>query len=173
MADVHYIYGLKNPEDDKIMYVGVTQNLKTRLKQHLAPSNLRLRSSKDVWIESLITKKIEPVVIVLEECTQEVREERERYWIDYYRGINPGLTNTHPGKIVGKTGRRSPSVSKSHKLLNIRLTDEQHSMLKELADEYGETMTKFLLRLIGYAKEKRPRFEISPKSRIRTNDQAT
>lgn len=49
------------------------------------------------------------------------------------------------------------------KIFNIRLTDEQHVQIKRLADEYGETMTGFILRLVEYADEKKPKFEFGPK----------
>ena len=49
------------------------------------------------------------------------------------------------------------------KVFNIRLTDEQHSQIKRLADEYGETMTGFILRMLDYVEEKKPKFEFGPK----------
>jgi predicted transcriptional regulator len=45
------------------------------------------------------------------------------------------------------------------KVFNIRLTDEQHAKIKELADEYGETMTWIVIRSVNYVMEKRPNFE--------------
>lgn len=52
------------------------------------------------------------------------------------------------------------------KVFNIRLTDEQHAMFKELADEYGETMTWIVLRSVNYVREKKPRFETVPKRKM-------
>lgn len=96
MSRVHYIYGLRSPEDDKIMYVGATVNPKDRLSRHIGSIWLDRVSQKDVWIFNLRSKHLNPVMEIIEECAGENWREREAYWIDHYKSINPDLTNNLP-----------------------------------------------------------------------------
>lgn len=90
-----YIYKLTDPFTDEIRYVGKTTNLVRRLNSHIN----RCKSNKfhsAVWIKSIINKGKKPIIEIIEECNEENWEDREIYWISYYRKIFD-LTNILDG----------------------------------------------------------------------------
>ena len=90
-----YIYILKNPNTNEIRYVGQTNDLKRRLNKHVTNSR-SLKDNRHVsnWIRSLNTV---PVMDVVETCDYSVRNEREQYWIDYYKSQGCDLCNSSKG----------------------------------------------------------------------------
>ena len=92
------IYCLKDPITNEIRYIGKTVNLKERLANHIYKS----KSSKThcaSWIKSLISKGFKPIIQEIEEC--ENWQEREIYWIEYYKSQGASLTN----HTIGGEGR--------------------------------------------------------------------
>lgn len=92
-----YIYGLVDPNTNKIRYVGKTQNLDERFQAHFRPSILKPRTRKNNWIKSLIWKNQKPRLVILEMTTKENWQEREQYWIAHLRKLNYKLTNSTDG----------------------------------------------------------------------------
>lgn len=76
------IYVLKNPETNKIHYVGrsVSPNVRYRQHIHLAKRS-KHKDRKSAWICSLLTKNLKPLMEIIECVTQESAVEREMYWI--------------------------------------------------------------------------------------------
>ena len=89
------VYGLVDPDTNKVMYIGVSNNFPRRLVQHLTPRNLKDNTDPKVrWILSLTDKGLKPELITIEENIPfKDRFIREDHWIDYYKQINPELTN--------------------------------------------------------------------------------
>lgn len=92
----HIIYALVDPRNQRIRYIGKTSNAERRLYEHIAegrrPSTHRTR-----WINQLTRAGIEPILIELEEVTQENWQERERFWIQHYKQEGHSLTNGTDG----------------------------------------------------------------------------
>jgi len=64
MEEIEYkIYGLKDPTDGIIKYVGVSKNVESRYKQHFYPSN---NNDKTDWIDKLKLNDLRPELIILE-----------------------------------------------------------------------------------------------------------
>ena len=96
MQKIVYIYALVDPRYEKVRYVGKTINLQNRYEQHLYwfdNSNPR----KDRWIKGLAKHGLKPELAILEQCNQSNWEEREKYWIAYYRGVHSDLINITDG----------------------------------------------------------------------------
>ncbi len=91
------IYGLYCPLTGCLMYVGQTrQSLKIRLRGHLSTSPVftpRSQSKKRAWIEFLVKIEQPPVIKVIEVTTLEKANEREIYWINFYRSNGVWLVN--------------------------------------------------------------------------------
>ena len=104
-----YIYGLVDPETYVVRYVGKTINLYERYYNHLQELNdIKKKNyhSKN-WIRTLLKRGIIPKVIILEMCTVENWQEKERFWISFYKDNN--LTNmTKGGDGGGMLGKVSP-----------------------------------------------------------------
>lgn len=89
-----YIYGLVCPLEDKVMYVGRTQYLRFRLKQHLDEAKSgKMKTRKSEWIRSLLLRGALPSMMIIDTCSQENSAETEAYWIRHYKSINPALKN--------------------------------------------------------------------------------
>lgn len=60
-----YIYGLVDPTDDKVKYVGCSINTKIRYRKHLYEAkNKKLKKEK--WINDLLEKGIKPILTVID-----------------------------------------------------------------------------------------------------------
>ena len=96
-----YIYVLKCPEGN-IRYVGKTNNLKKRLYSHINEAKKR-KSRRYVlnWIYSLLLLNLKPSIEVIEECDSNNWQEREKYWVEYYRKLIPNLCNNADGGLGG------------------------------------------------------------------------
>jgi hypothetical protein len=79
------------------------------MARHIGSSALDRKNAKDAWIWNLRVKRIDPVMVLLEECAEEDKDQREAYWIDCCRAINPELTNAFPGKASRKIEVLEPS----------------------------------------------------------------
>jgi len=91
-----YIYSLKNPITNEIRYIGKTGDLHRRLQNHISHSkthNTRICN----WIKSLITNNLLPIIDIIEICNDSNWEEREIYWIQYYKDLGFNLVNFRKG----------------------------------------------------------------------------
>lgn len=100
-----YIYTLKDPATNSIRYVGQTNDLKRRLDRHVTNSR-SLKDNRHIsnWIRSLNTV---PVMDVVETCEYSVRNEREQYWIDYYKNQGFDLCNSSNGGAGAGIGNKN------------------------------------------------------------------
>jgi hypothetical protein len=89
-----YIYGLADPIDGVVRYVGKTTQPAKRLYMHvwLATSG-QSDTHRDRWIRRVVATGRAPVMLTLEEVTPATWEERERHWI----ASLPNLVNTSEG----------------------------------------------------------------------------
>jgi len=90
-----YIYGLRDPRDELIYYVGKSDRPQQRKREHL-----RCRDSnaaKIAWLNDLAQVGLEPELVILQEVLQGEWRETERYWIT--KGCEDGwpLTNIADG----------------------------------------------------------------------------
>lgn len=66
MSHTNYIYGLRDPRDGKIKYVGQTRNLEARYSGHMAVPMDRGLSAKEQWIKDLRDVGTKPELVILE-----------------------------------------------------------------------------------------------------------
>ena len=99
-----YIYKLIDPITNNVRYVGKTTNLVRRLNAHINRSKKNKYHSAR-WVNSLLEKGLKPEISIIEECNENNWEEREIYWISYYRE-HFDLTNILDG------GGHSPSYGR-------------------------------------------------------------
>ncbi|MBM3149600.1 MAG: hypothetical protein FJZ88_06200 [Chloroflexi bacterium] len=90
-----YIYGLKDPRDGQIYYVGKSNHPEKRKKEHL--ENETCNAHRVEWIQDLGQCGLEPELVILEKVERENWQEAEIYWIA--RGYEEGwpLINVHKG----------------------------------------------------------------------------
>lgn len=90
-----YIYGLVDPRDQLIHYVGATRNLTARLSRHLSKEDKA--SQKWAWIKELRGRGLLPHLIVLEVVEGPETEnwsKVESFWIDRCLRVGMLLTNS-------------------------------------------------------------------------------
>ena len=79
-----YIYGLRDPRDGKIKYVGRTAYKKARLSLHISDGRTSDDdgSPKEKWISELLAEKLLPEMVVLEVSTPSASGDAETKWIN-------------------------------------------------------------------------------------------
>ncbi len=97
MGKVIYIYSLKDPRDYQVKYIGKTIDVNRRLKEHTKTCNLKTNSLKNNWLRHIIGLGLYPIMEIVEECNNLIWEERERYWINYYKELGFSLKNMTNG----------------------------------------------------------------------------
>lgn len=89
------IYTLTTKDSTIVEYVGVTTAyLSSRLSQHVYNSKKLKTTICAKWISSLQER---PIIKLIETCTKENWEEREIFWIAFYKKLNPKLKNQKVG----------------------------------------------------------------------------
>ena len=92
-----YIYGLSDPRDGRIRYIGRTrQSFARRLTGHCCSKFLRGNSRREQWITSLTSSGQKPFIQFLE-CVPGNGFDAERKWIAKYREMGHDLTNSTDG----------------------------------------------------------------------------
>lgn len=89
-----YIYGLVDPSDNRIRYIGKSNNPQKRLYEHHQIKRLKTHTHKNNWIKSLLKLNLKCKIVVLEECDESNWQEREKFYIKKYKNQ---LTNTTDG----------------------------------------------------------------------------
>ncbi len=103
------IYSLTDPATKKIRYVGLTCNLKRRLREHRQRAVAGTdKTHKGCWLRQLYAAGSQPEVKILEDrITTERCDTREVYWIAKLRRAGHELTNHLAG------GRTRPTYTAS------------------------------------------------------------
>jgi predicted GIY-YIG superfamily endonuclease len=87
------IYGLKDPLDNKIKYVGVSKNVDSRYKQHFYLDE----TEKSKWIQELKKQDLRPELVILEVLETDDRGvalNKEKEYIKMYKDQVYNITNS-------------------------------------------------------------------------------
>jgi len=145
MKNYSYIYGLLCPYDNIIKYVGQsTQYPKTRLAQHR--NDNRYNTQKSNWIKKIIKLglKYELKLIILENCQVDLLNEKEKYWILYYKNNGYELKNCTDGgdceyRVVSEDTKQKMSKNIKGKTLGRKLHEELKKLISEKRKGYKST----------------------------------
>lgn len=110
---VVYIYGLVDPRNDKIFYIGYTQYLRKRFNVHLNVDGYRREKNlyKDNVIRKILKSGLKPMMVVLDSCEKKFNESEQKYehelmeikYIKKYSDSDNKLTNLTEGGEGGCT----------------------------------------------------------------------
>lgn len=93
-----FIYLLKHPLTEEIKYVGKTTNPKRRWYHHCSKKVNSIKNNYRVnWLNCLLKNNLKPILEIIEKCEYFQWEEREKYWIDFYRNKGANLCNSTYG----------------------------------------------------------------------------
>jgi hypothetical protein len=125
-----YIYALTDPRTNEVRYIGKADEPSTRLKHHLKPKQLQVKTAKNSWLKNLLADNIQPKLKIVEEVFIENWENRERYWIAYYTSLGYRLTNGTKG---GDGGAPNEEARKkiSRTLKGRKLSVEQRQKMSD------------------------------------------
>ena len=119
------IYGLTDPRDDALRYVGKTEKLlKKRLGVHCASKEKNHRGN---WIRSLVKEGLVPEIFCIEEIPDKNWQHEERFWISYFRSIGCDLVNG----TDGGDGMSNPSLETRAKLKVSHVKQWQRPNMRE------------------------------------------
>ena len=147
-----YIYSLKDPITNQVRYVGKTGNLKNRFINHKNSSN---NSHVSRWIRTLLKQDLLPIIEVIEECDKTSWEEREIYWIAYYKNLYPDLCNIRKGgnePMLPKRSKKKWSFKSNKYVVNASYANTTYYLgsfntAKEAEDKYDSFQLNPILTL--------------------------
>ena len=116
-----YIYGLCDPRNLKLRYIGRSKDPQQRLKGHLKEArNTRHTSHKINWIRSLLSQRISPDIFVIDKVPDSEWRFWEPWYVSYFKSIGCDLTNMLLGGEEGEMTdeiRKKISVANTGKIL--------------------------------------------------------
>lgn len=141
-----FIYGLIDPRDNQIKYVGKSNNPSARLGGHVS---CRASGEKGRWIAELGAMGLLPIITVLEETTEAQWSEREQHWIAAMRASGCALLNVQ----AGGGGNQLPfNRTRAHTgegaQFNYRILKEKRLSLGYSQEEIAELMDISLRRYV-------------------------
>lgn len=139
-----YIYSLVDPRTNKIRYVGKTNHLSIRYSAHI--TCFSGFSHRVNWLRQLHTLNLKPIMNIIEECGESNWQEREQYWIRYYRELGYDLVNTTNGG-EGQCGNKSWLGKKHKDSSKLKMSVAAKGSKRHIQPHSEET--KELLQLIG------------------------
>jgi hypothetical protein len=131
-----YIYGLIDPIINQIKYVGWTINIKRRFAQHILLCNLKKNTHKNNWIKKLLSLNLKPSIIILEEVSYDLWNQKEKEWIKFFGRDN--LTNSTDGgegveNLPEETLRRRSELNRgeNNPRYGVRASDETRQKMSD------------------------------------------
>ena len=100
MSDTVSIYGLYDPVEFEVRYVGAADDIQRRFGQHCTDARQQ-RSAIGRWIWSLHEQGLRPIPFLLSEALYENCATEETWWIDRLRKDGHDLLNVHKGGVGG------------------------------------------------------------------------
>lgn len=92
------IYGLRDPRDGRVRYVGKSIRFGNRFEQHLAGRSGA--AGVGSWVRDLRNLALEPDAFVIEKVDDVRADEREGFWISEYAKTETGLLNVSKRAVV-------------------------------------------------------------------------
>ena len=127
------IYKITEKENPTMFYVGKSNNIERRFKEHIQKSYAQSR----IPFDDYITKKGKEAFLfeILEECSLEELSEREAYWTDVLCATKSG--NIFKGGLTDVVGENNPTAKLTEEdIIDIRKAYNNHEKQKEVYEKY-------------------------------------
>lgn len=139
---MRYIYVLKDPVTLEIKYVGQTNDVDRRYRDHirrsLTENDTEYNTYKSRWIRKVTNQGNKPLLEVIDECnTYSESNEKETYWVNYFFESGSNLTNSHSTDVTehSKETRIKMSSAKKGKKLEDIVGEEKALEMKKIYSE--------------------------------------
>lgn len=145
MNEEYIVYGLEDPRDHLYHYIGFTNDVYTRFRQHITGDGGNIE--KNVWIFECRQANLMVLMREIERTKiQTEAEQREQFWIGYYLHLGHPLHNRQVTKTILKEKARLEEQYKQLLEEKIRLEELAHNLEEE----------NHSLRTINYKMRKQP-----------------
>ena len=156
---MYTVYALVDPRDNLVRYVGMTNDIYRRFRQHISCQTDN--PEKNAWIAELKKSHVMLVMKTLETVEDlALVQEREIYWIAHYQAASMPLLNhvSQPEGTKTKVGRRLP-IGEVKNMILFRLQNK--SWPDEVSPEMREYYERNYINRNGkyYTKTRRWRAE--------------
>lgn len=141
-----YVYGLVDPRDGQLRYVGVTRvSPEKRLLAHLRDAKQSKEQSHRIhWLRSLLNQGITPEVFVIEENPSDWKE-AEPFWINYFKSIGANLVNSGGGGPGPWESPSAPGLEEFRKIVSQKLKGNKNGAGRKLSSEQKEQLRQINL----------------------------
>lgn len=132
------IYKITEKENPKMFYVGKSNDIERRFKEHKTKTYEQSRIPFDGYIK---VKGIDAFTYeILEECSIEELSEREKYWVDKLNAKASG--NKFEGGLRDVVGSHNPNAKLTEEdVKKIRIAYNNHKRQKDIYEEYKNIIT--------------------------------
>lgn len=132
------IYKITEKENPKMFYVGKSNDIERRFKEHKTKTYEQSRIPFDGYIKE---KGIDAFTYeILEECSIEELSEREKYWVDKLNAKASG--NKFEGGLRDVVGSHNPNAKLTEEdVKKIRTAYNNHKRQKDIYEEYKNIIT--------------------------------
>lgn len=132
------IYKITEKENPKMFYVGKSNDIERRFKEHKTKTYEQSRIPFDGYIKE---KGIDAFTYeILEECSIEELSEREKYWVDKLNAKASG--NKFEGGLRDVVGSHNPNAKLTEEdVKKIRIAYNNHKRQKDVYEEYKNIIT--------------------------------
>lgn len=132
------IYKITEKENPKMFYVGKSNDIERRFKEHKTKTYEQSRIPFDGYIKE---KGIDAFTYeILEECKIEELSEREKYWVNKLNAKASG--NKFDGGLRDVVGSHNPNAKLTEKdVKDIRIAYNNHKRQKEVYQDYKDKIT--------------------------------
>lgn len=127
-----FIYTLTDPRNDKIRYVGKTNDLKGRYRAHCSSDYRKANLHRRNWVNSMKKDGVKPIMELLEVCDEFNWKECEVFWISQLKSWGFDLLNYTVGGD-GCTFGNQTSFKKGHGAKAIVALTKQGEFVKEFS----------------------------------------
>lgn len=138
-----YIYKITNKVNQKI-YVGKTNDPERRKREHFSKTNLRNEPNKILYRAMEKYSRENFIFEIIEECSEEKWEDREKYWISYFNSLIPNGYNmidggSEPPHYLGEKSAIAKLKDSEVKEIQQLLLNNNFNELsnKEIAEKYN------------------------------------
>lgn len=132
------IYKITEKENPNMFYVGKSNDIERRFKEHKTKTYEQSRIPFDGYIKE---KGVDAFIYeVLEECKIEELSEKEKYWVDKLNAKASG--NKFDGGLRDVIGSHNPNAKLTEEdVKKIRIAYNNHRRQKEVYEEYKDIIT--------------------------------
>ena len=109
-----FVYGLADPRDGRIRYVGQSNCPERRLVEHKSVSRQSVATRKARWLCDLMESGIEPELVILAEGDSSAIDEQEQTWMDSLPDLTNVKLTSEPARSpwhAGLTKADHPSIA--------------------------------------------------------------